>query len=388
MKRMITNGIVIQDELIHNGAVIFHADKIIFVGSAQDAATFLEDKEGSSYEIIDAQGGFISPGFIDVHIHGSAGVDLMDGTEQALEKMAAYCATTGTTGFLPSTVTASPDKTRRVAEVVANFNSTQLGAAVLGIHLEGPYLNAEMKGAQYGQEIRVADLKELSSLYDILGEKLKLVTLAPELPGSLEAVDWLREHHITVAIGHSNATYEQTLTGFARGITHATHTFNGMRGLHHREPGVVGAVLTSNEVYGELIADLIHVHPGAIKVMYAAKGPEGIILVTDAVQATGLPDGKYVLGDQDIFVTGGAARLKEGNLAGSTLGLAQAVQNMVRLGFPLGEVVNMASKNPAQNIGLVNKGQLRPGYDSDIVVLSPQLEVEQTIVQGKTVFKA
>lgn len=231
-----------------------------------------------------------------------------------------------------------------MCELVAGFEDLEDGAEVLGIHLEGPYINEKYKGAQYGPAIRPASLDELEELHRILGEKLRLVTLAPEVPGSLEAIAWLRERGVTVSIGHTNATYEEALAGFKQGITHVTHTYNGMRGLHHRDPGVVGAVLATPGLYAELIADLVHVHPGAIRVMLRSIGVEHIVLVTDSVQATGLPDGEYVLGDHKIFVRDGSARLADGNLAGSTLTLKQAVQNMVE---QLGWIWWMRSAWPA-----------------------------------------
>ena len=189
---------------------------------------------------------------------------------------------------MPSTVTAAPEKTRSVAQLVADYAGSNDEAEVLGVHLEGPYINEKYKGAQYGPAIRPADVGELEELYSILGDKLRLVTLAPEVPGSLDAIAWLKERGINVSIGHSDATYEEAMEGFEAGITHATHTYNGMRGLHHREPGVLGAVLATPGIWAELIADLVHVHPGAIRVLLRSAGVERVVLISDAVQATGL----------------------------------------------------------------------------------------------------
>lgn len=389
MNLIITNGTVIGERLIPGGSVVVIGGKILFVGDERDTRLLLKAADRSVFQIIDAQGGYIAPGLIDIHIHGSAGVDFMDGTEEALRTMARFLASTGTVAFLPSTVTASPEKTRRVAELVAHFQRQPDEAEVLGIHLEGPYISEEFKGAQYGPEIRAADLDELQSLYDILGDKLRLVTLAPEAPRAMEAVDWLVERDIPVAIGHSAATYAEAAAAIERGARHGTHLYNGMRGLHHREPGVVGALLAEPDAYVQLIADMIHVHPGAIRVALACKPLERVLLITDAVQATGLPDGEYVLGDQRIFVKDGAARLAEGNLAGSTLTLLRAVRNMIEaLGVPLEEAFQMASRNPAEAVGFNNKGWIKEGYDADLLVLSPDLELKMTIIGGAVAYSA
>jgi N-acetylglucosamine-6-phosphate deacetylase len=386
---ILTNGTVVTDSLIEQGTVVTIGDRIMYVGDQREGQRILKAADPNVFEIVDAQGGYIAPGLVDVHMHGSDGVELMDGTVEAMATMGRYLARHGTVAFLPSTVTAMKDKTRAVATLVADYSGAEDEAEVLGIHLEGPYINERYKGAQYGPAIRRADLDELAELHSILGDRLRLVTLAPEVPGSLQAIAWLKERGITVSIGHSDATYEQAMEGFATGITHATHTYNGMRGLHHREPGVLGAILATPDIWAELIADLVHVHPGAIRVMLRSVGADRIVLITDAVQATGLPDGEYVLGDQRIFVQDGAARLKEGNLAGSTLTLLQAVVNMVReIGVSLPDAFRMASFNPAQSIGLADRGWIQEGNQADFVILTPGFEVQKTIIAGRIAYSA
>lgn len=386
---IITNGTVISDRLIPKGTVVVLGDKIVYVGDQTEAERIKAAADPRAFTVLDAEGGYIAPGLIDIHIHGALGADLMDGREESLQTMARYLVRQGVVGFLPTTVTASREKTRRVAELVQNYRGSPGETEVLGIHLEGPYLNEKRKGAQYGPEIRPADWGELADLLAILGEKLRLVTLAPEIPGNLKAAAWLREKGVTVAIGHSDATYEQALRSFEGGITQATHTYNGMRGLHHRDPGVVGAILTTPRLWAQLIPDLVHVHPGAIQVLLNCKGPEKIVLISDAVQAAGLPDGEYVLGDLPIVVSEGSARLPEGNLAGSTLNMLQAVRNMAEaLGVSLPDAFRMGSLNPALSLGLKNKGWIKEGNQADFALLTGDFELKKTIIGGKIAYAA
>lgn len=384
---IITNGTIVTDELIHKGTIVVIGDRIIYVGDQVEGDKIKKTADTDVFEIIDAKGGYIAPGLIDVHMHGVNGAELMDANSEALRTMGHFVVQHGTVAFLPSTVTASKENTKKVSQLIADYNGGDDEAEILGIHLEGPYINEEYKGAQYGPAIRHADLKEMEELYAILGEKLRLVTLAPEVEENLHVVPWLTERGVVVSMGHTNATYEQALAGFEQGINYATHTYNGMRGLHHREPGALGAILATPHVWAELIADLIHVHPGAIKVLLNAKSIERTILVSDAVQATGLPDGKYVLGDLDIFVKDGAARLAEGNLAGSTLTLITAVKNMVEaIGVSIPDAFRMASQNPAKALGLKERGWIREGNLADIIIVSPEFEVKKTIIRGKVVY--
>lgn len=384
---IITNGTIITDKLINNGTIVVIGDRIIFVGDEREGKKIQQAADLNVFEIIDVKGAYIAPGLIDAHMHGVNGSELMDGSPEALRNMGLFVAKLGTVAFLPSTVTASKENTRKVSRLIAEYKGADDEAEILGIHLEGPYINETYKGAQYGPAIRQADRAELEELYEILGEKLRLITLAPEVEGNLDVISWLTERGVTVSIGHTDATYEQAMAGFEKGITYATHTYNGMRGLHHREPGALGAILATPHVWAELIADLVHVHPGAIKVLLNAKGVERTILITDAVQATGLPDGEYVLGDLPIFVKDGAARLKEGNLAGSTLTLIGAVKNMVEVvGVSVSDAFRMASQNPAKALGLEGRGWIREGNAADFVIVSPQFEIEKTIIGGKVVY--
>ncbi len=389
---IIRNVQIITDHLIPNGVLTLNDDTITFVGSA---AEYHRQPIQSNYVLeIDADGGYAAPGLIDVHIHGANGHDVLEGTDEALRAIGCYCAAGGTTGFLPTTVTAAPAKTRQAAQAVQAFTAQQAkgspsGARVLGMHLEGPYLNIERKGAQFGAAIRPVDLDELQELYLALGDIWKLMTIAPEIPGAQDAIRWLVQRGITASAGHSTATFAQSVEAFDWGISQATHIFNGMHPLHHREPGLLGACLTKPTIACQLVADGVHVHPAAVELLYRMVGCERIILITDAVQAAGLHDGSYVLGDLAIVVRQGTAWLPDGTLAGSTLTMLDAVRNVIDfLQIPLVNAFRMGSLNPAQSLGLNRTGWLRAGYAADVLLLSPELELQRTIVGGQTVFSA
>jgi N-acetylglucosamine-6-phosphate deacetylase len=341
--------------------------------------------------VIEARGCIISPGFIDVHMHGGAGRDLMDGRLDSLQHMAAAHGRHGTTSLLAGAVTASQEALEAVARMIKEAMSVSRkaewgGAQVLGLHLEGPYINLEKAGAQNPAYVRSPSKDEIERLTDILGSGFRLITLAPEVPEALEIIPWLRGRGVCVSLGHTAASYEVAMEAIAAGADHGTHIFNAMGPLHHRDPGVVGAVLGSPEVTAELIADGIHVHPGAMRVVWRAKGSSHICLVTDSGMAMDMPDGRYVLGELPVEVKDGVARLVDGGaLASSTLGMDQAVRNMVELvGVPLAEALDMATAVPARQIGMSErKGTIQVGKDGDLCLLGSDLLCEQTIVGGR-----
>jgi len=263
------------------------------------------------------------------------------------------------------------------------------GAEILGIHMEGPYINPEKKGAQKEDEIKKISLKEFLEFNQASSNLIRLVTIAPEMPGAIGLIKYLCKQGIIASVGHTNATYVQTQAGIQAGLSHVTHTFNAMRGLHHREPGVVGAALTSPELTVEVIADGIHIHPIVLKILTKIKEDEKVVLITDAMRAAGLKEGTYDLGGQEVIVAKGQARLKDGTLAGSVLTMDKAVKNMVnKIGIQLPKAIQMASFNPARSIGVENrKGSLEPGKDADIVILNKKLEVELTMVASKVIYR-
>jgi N-acetylglucosamine-6-phosphate deacetylase len=312
----------------------------------------------------------------------------MDGTIEAVGQIAQYHALFGTTSMLATTTTDSLDRITKAVRATRRFIETgTAGANVIGIHLEGPYINSEERGAQNVEHVRSPSLLELRRILEESGDLVRIVTLAPEAKGALEIIAALRDRSIVASAGHSNATYAEMVSAIEAGITHVTHIFNGMRKFHHREPGIVGAALTRQELTVSLIADGIHVHPSAVRLLFRAKGADDIVLISDAIRAAGMSDGSYDLGGLAVTVTNGVCRLASGTLAGSTLTLNTALRNVVNfLGVPLSDALKMTSANPARVIGFGHsKGALEEGKDADIVILDEDLNVRNTIVRGRII---
>jgi N-acetylglucosamine-6-phosphate deacetylase len=336
-------------------------------------------------------GACVAPGFIDLHVHGGGGAQVGPDPE-AILAAARFHAGHGTTGLLATTVPA-PEAT--LAETVravaaAARRGTTDAARVLGCHLEGPFVSPVRPGALDVRHLRAPDPGELARLLDAGGGSVQMIAVAPELPGALDLIASAADEGVLVALGHTDATYAQALAGVDCGARVATHLFNAMRPLHHRDPGVIGAALSTPRLTAELIADGVHVHPAVIRLVHAAKGPERVALITDATQAAGLPDGEYALGDQPIAVTGGEARTAAGALAGSTLTMDRAVRVCVQqAGIPLGDALAMAAATPARLLGLGEvAGRIAPDADADLVVLDEALEAVGTMVGGRWVFRA
>ena len=379
-------NIITPFQLLENKAIFIEKGKIIEIKDEKEINTTALMRE----EIIEAQDKFIIPGYIDIHIHGGGGSDVMDGDYESINKIAVAHSHFGTTSFLPTTMTMSKDKIiRSLRSICEAVKKGTAGAEILGIHMEGPYINPEKKGAQKEEEIKKISIEEFLEFNQASGNLIRLVTIAPEMPGAIGLIKYLYKQGIIASVGHTNATYVQTQAGIQAGLSHVTHTFDAMRGLHHREPGVVGAALTSPELTVEIIADGVHIHPIVLKILTKIKEGEKIVLITDAMRAAGLKEGTYDLGGQEVTVTKGQARLKDGTLAGSVLTMDKAVKNMVnKVGIQLPKAIQMASFNPARSIGIDDKkGSLEPGKDADIVILNKNLEAELTIVAGKIVYR-
>ncbi len=331
------------------------------------------------------------PGFVDVHIHGAGGHDVMEANETALSTITGRLAAFGTTSLLATTITASADDTCRSVEGIAKYISGQYQtsdtrAEILGIHFEGPFLSKERRGVHPAEWLQLPSAELLQRFLQAAAGNARILTIAPELSGATPCIDAARSLGMVVSIGHTDATYEQARAAVAHGAHHATHVYNAMRPFTHRDPGVIGAVLTTPEVTAELIADGIHVDEIAMKVLLQAKGTQGVVLISDGTSATGMPDGEYMLGGLKVTVNGGVCRNAEGRLAGSTLTLDRALRNIVGLGIPLADAVRMLTLNPATLLGIeFKKGALRTGADADIVLLSDGLEIERVWARGTVV---
>jgi N-acetylglucosamine-6-phosphate deacetylase len=344
---------------------------------------------GEDSRVIDSEGMLVAPGMIDAHVHGAVGCDTMDATPEALGKIGAFFLRQGVTSYLPTTITNSPESTWRAIDNVTQYRREAEGAVPLGLHLEGPYLGYKNRGAQPAEWLRNPDPAEYQAWFET--DFIRLVTLAPEIPGALDLIRTGVPLGVRFSAGHTEANFEQMRLAADAGLTQATHTFNGMTGLHHREPGTVGAILTDDRIYAEVIADGIHLHPAVLGLVFRAKGPERTILVTDAMRATGMVDGEYDLGGQIVTVREGVARTAAGGLAGSTLTMASAIKNAQRVGREIGltlnEVLAMATATPAQALGLEGrKGSLRPGGDADIILMDGELNIQHVLVGGKLIW--
>lgn len=334
-------------------------------------------------EVLDLEGKLLIPGFIDVHIHGADGADAMDGSIESLQKISKYLASKGTTNFLATTLTSSKEMLKKVLSCIGEVQNQEMeGANIFGAHMEGPYFDVQYKGAQNEKYIKMAGMEEIQEYLSIKKDLVKLFALSPN-SNNLDIIRYLVKEGVIVSVGHSAASFEQVMAAVEAGLSHATHTFNGMKGFTHRDPGVVGAVLDSDEITAEVIFDKIHVHPEAVRVLIKTKGVEKVVCITDSMSATGLPCGRYKLGELDVNVVDNQARLSSnGALAGSVLTMDKAFRHLLELGYNLMDAVKLTSTNVAKEFHL-NTGMIRVGKDADLVVLDEKHEVKMTIVKGK-----
>ncbi|MGT2832676.1 N-acetylglucosamine-6-phosphate deacetylase [Streptococcus halotolerans] len=350
-----------------------------------------QSQEPTEGDILDYSGYQIAPGLVDTHIHGFAGWDVMDGSPEGIHAMSEGLLSTGVTSFLPTTLTSSSEALEKASVAVASVADDVKGAKIQGIYFEGPYFTEEYKGAQNPDYMFDPSLDEFAKWQEAAGGRIKKIALAPERQGVEEFVSTVTKQGVTVALGHSNATYEEAKAAVDAGASVWVHAYNGMRGLTHREPGMVGAVYNIPNTYAELITDGHHVSPVASEILMREKGHDHVALITDCMRAGGQPDGDYMLGEFPVIVEHGTARLKaSGNLAGSILQLKDGIKNVVQWGIATPEeAIKMASYVAAKSVGIADVcGQLTEGYAADFIVLDNDLELVATYLDGQKVYQA
>lgn len=347
------------------------------------------EDEALADRVIEAEGRCLAPGFIDVHIQGAGGADVLDNTEEALSSLAKTCARFGATSYLATTVY-KPGQDNSHLSLAADCVGRDLGgAALLGIHLEGPFIALPKRGMIQPDCLCEPTQETLDAINELCRGHLSMMTLAPELPGALKLIKSLESQNCIASLGHTNATYEQTVQGFDAGIHHVTHLFNAMRSLHHRDPGPLAAIFNHDSVTAQVIPDGVHIQPPVLELALSHLGPERVILITDGMQALGLPEGQYVYNDLDYVSSGGTARYHDGTLIGTAVGLSDLVKRTIELtGCSLPAAIDMVTKNPAKLLGLDHrKGAIEEGMDADLVLLNEDLSVRKTLAAGQVVYE-
>ena len=372
---------------IDRPVVVVEGGSIVSVGSRDD----VETPPGAS--VTDFGDCILAPGLVDIHIHGAAGHDLMQAEGTGQDKIEQFLARHGVTSYYPTTVTAPLDATQAALERLAdaiesakkNGDDRNGRAQPLGIHLEGPFLSHARRGVHPPENLLPASINTFDKFWEAARGHIRLMTIAPELDGAREVVAEASRRGVCVSLGHSDAKLESAREGVAAGARHATHTFNAMRPLDHREPGILGEILTNRHLTADVIADGVHVAPTMIALLLQAKGPENTVLITDAISATGMPDGRYRLGSLEVELRDGKC-LFEGNLAGSVLTMDRAIRNVMKFArWDLQQTVRAATLNPAKVTSAQKKGVLERGADADFVVLTPDGGVRATIIKGTVI---
>lgn len=385
MQTVITAArLIAPDEEIENPVITVEDGVITHIAARASSALPMG-------RLVEFPGCTLAPAYFDVHIHGSAGRDVMEGTPDAFSTIGHFLARHGVGAYLPTTVTAPLDATLRSLSGMAKLiGSSEFGARPLGIHIEGPFLSPHKKGAHPADLLLTPSVDLFDRMWQASEGKIRLMTIAPELPGAVEVITHAVALGVRVSMGHSNADSAAAKRGVEAGTVSATHTYNAMRAFDHRDPGLLGEVLANDSLFAELICDGLHVAPDAVRIYWKSKGPERAILITDAMGATGMPDGNYKLGELDVRVKDGVCLIGENTLAGSTLTLDRGVRNFATTtGASIAETTRLAGRNPARMSGFADEaGSLAVGRSADITVLSPENEVVETILRGQSVSHA
>lgn len=378
-----------------SGLSIYTSDGVLRAASVMIKDGIIADialTKKSEKDLIFPSNYHLIPGFIDLHMHGIDGCDIMDATPAALTTISQALARSGTTAFLATTMTASVQHIEKALVAIREHIAIQhtiLGATMLGVHLEGPFISPKKAGAQCVDHILLPSIEKLQHWQKMADQAIKLVTLAPELSDSQEFIAYLKNNNMIAAIGHSDASYVDAIKAMQQGCHYVTHLFNAMRGMHQREPGIVTAALLE-DVWAELIVDGVHLHPAIVKLILKMKGKDKLVLITDAMRATCLTNGVYDLGGQQVTVKENRATLADGTLAGSVLRMPQAIKNMLQFTqCDFSDAIKMASENPAKVLGIFDKkGSIAIGKDADLVVLNEHLDVVMTICGGRVVYRS
>jgi len=376
--------ILLEDEELSNGGILIENDKIKKIFRENEQPNHLPE----NVEILNGANLTAIPGFIDGHIHGANGADTMDATEEALDAMAYLLPKEGTTSFLATTITQSPENIEKALKNVAKYKNKAKHAEMIGVHLEGPFVEKSKAGAQPIEYIMEPNLNQFLKWKELSGNNIRTITMAPEHDVDGTFIGYLNKNGINVSAGHTDVGFEGIKKAVGEGVSQLTHLCNAMNGIHHRDIGAVGAAFQLDDLRAELISDGVHVVKEMLQLIYSNIGSERLILITDAMRAKGLPAGDYELGGQPVKVTEDRAVLEDGTLAGSILKMDKGVQMMLGLdGVTLGDVVQMASVNPAKQIGIYDrKGSIKEGKDADILLVDDALNIQYTICRGDISF--
>jgi len=386
-KWIIDNIRIVTETGVTEGSVAIK-DGIISQVMTKEERSKAEGLQG--FEVFDGNNGYLLPGFIDIHVHGGFGHDFMIASKENYDAITSFHASQGTTTMLATTVTASKEAIEKVLQTTSEYTMSDMPYAELfGVHLEGPFISEKFPGAQNPAFISEPRLDWMKEWVDKYPNVIKQLTLAPEKEGAVELISWVAEQGIIAACGHTDALYEHMQKAADAGLSHAVHTYNAMRGLHHREPGTLGAVLSDDRIYAELIADGEHVHPASIAILLKSKPLDKVILISDAIESAGMPDGQYDLGGLPVIVKDGVARLENGiTLAGSSLTMIRAFRYMLsNTNLAIHDVSRLASLNAAERLGIADRtGSIAVGKQANLVWTDSELNVQNTWVKGRSVY--